>query len=46
MEDRKFRKIVIAVTAVCLALTVAHFIYAANAYEHCSIIHFVGKELW
>ena len=24
----------------------AHFIYAVYAYEHCSIIYFVGKELW
>ena len=31
---------------ICLALTVAHFIYAVYAYKHCSIIYFIGKELW
>ena len=40
-------KIALAVTlALCAALTVAHLLYAINAYQHCSIIYFIGKELW
>lgn len=46
MKDRTFSIILFLVIFVCLALTVAHFIYAIYAYEHCSIIYFIGKELW
>lgn len=46
MSNRTFSIILIAVIAICLVLTVAHFVYAIYAYEHCSIIWFVGKELW
>ena len=30
----------------CLLLTAAHFLYAAYAYEHASIIQFIARELW
>lgn len=46
MKDRTFYIILLSVIAVCLLLTVAHFIYAVYAYQHCSIIYFIGKELW
>lgn len=46
MKDRAFLIVLFSVIGVCLALTVAHFIYAIYAYEHCSIIYFIGKELW
>ena len=46
MKDSVFIKILIAVVAVCLMVTVAHFIYAIYAYNHCSIIYFIAKELW
>lgn len=46
MKDRTFYIILFSVVAVCVLLTVAHFAYAAYAYQHCSIIYFVGKELW
>ncbi|MBQ8748145.1 MAG: hypothetical protein IJZ08_09830 [Clostridia bacterium] len=46
MNDKLFLKVLIAVLAVCLILTAVHFIYAADAYSRCSIIHFIGKELW
>lgn len=46
MKTRTFWIVFLSALAVCLALTVAHFIYAAYAYEHCSIIYFVGEELW
>ena len=46
MKDRTFTTILFSVIGVCLALTVAHFVYAIYAYEHCSIIYFIGKELW
>ena len=35
-----------AVVAICIVLTVAHLIYDIYAYQHCSIIYFVAKELW
>lgn len=46
MKNRLFYGILLTVTVLCLALTAAHFIYAINAYQHCSIIYFIGKELW
>ncbi len=46
MKNRTFAIILFAVIGLCLAATVAHFIYAVYAYEHCSIIYFIGKELW
>ena len=46
MKRRTFLIILISVVAVCLALTVAHFVYAAWAYDRSSIIYFIGKELW
>lgn len=46
MKNKIYYNVLIAVVAVCLVLTVAHLIYAINAYEHCSIIYFIAKELW
>ena len=46
MKQKTFFRVLIALTAVCIALSVAHFIYAAIAYQHCSIIYFIVKELW
>lgn len=46
MKSRVFTKILICVIAVCLLLTIAHVIYAAYAYQHCSIIQFIARELW
>lgn len=46
MRDRIFRNILIAVLATCLFLTIAHLIYVIDAYQRCSIIYFIAKELW
>ena len=46
MRDRTFLIVLFALLGVCLALTAAHLIYAVYAYRHCSIIYFIGKELW
>lgn len=46
MSNKLFVKLLIAVLAICLVLTVAHLVYAIYAYQHCSIIYFIGKELW
>lgn len=46
MSDKLFLKLLIAVLAVCVIGTLSHFIYAIDAYQHCSIIYFIGKELW
>lgn len=46
MKERKFYIVLLSVIGICLALTIAHFVYAVYAYEHCSIIYFIGKELW
>ena len=46
MKNKTFFIALFAVLAVCLLLTAAHMIYAAYAYRHCSIIYFIGKELW
>jgi len=39
-------RVLAAVIAVCFIATAAHFVYAIDAYQHCSIIYFIGKELW
>ena len=46
MKARTYTIVLCSVIGVCLALTIAHFIYAIYAYRHCSIIYFIGKELW
>ena len=46
MKNRTFFIVLLSVISVCLAVTVAHFIYAVYAYQHCSIIYFIAKELW
>jgi len=46
MKKRTFLIVLFSVMALCIALTVAHVAYAAYAYKHCSIIYFIGKELW
>ena len=46
MKTETFNKILIAVLALCILLTAAHVVYAVWAYQHCSIIYFIGKELW
>ena len=46
MKTKTFAKILIAVLALCIILTAAHVIYAIWAYQHCSIIYFIGGELW
>lgn len=46
MKERTFKVVLLAVLAVCLVLTVAHFAYAVYAYDHSSIIQFIAKELW
>lgn len=46
MTERNFFRILIAVIAVCAVLTAVHLIYDFYAYQHCSIIYFIAKELW
>ena len=46
MKTDIYTKIIIAVLAICVLLTAAHVIYAVWAYQHCSIIYFIGGELW
>lgn len=46
MSHSAYRKLLIGVVAVCALLTLAHLIWAIHAYEHCSIIYFIGEELW
>ena len=46
MEDRIFRRLLLAVTGVCTFLTAAHLAWAVWAYGHCSIITFIAKEPW
>ncbi|MBO5110979.1 MAG: hypothetical protein J6D21_09715 [Clostridia bacterium] len=46
MKERTYRILLGVVLGLCLAVTVGHLIYAVYAYQHCSIIYFIGKELW
>ena len=45
-KEKTYRRILLCILGACLALTAAHIIYAVYAYRHCSIIYFIGKELW
>ena len=45
MKDKTFLVVLLFVIILCLAVTVAHFCYTVYAYEHCSIIYFIGEEL-
>ena len=46
MSEKTFRIILCIAVLICASLTVMHFVYAFNAYRSCSIIYFIGKELW
>lgn len=46
MNKKIFHRVLIALIAVCLFLTVAHFAYDVFAYRHASVIYFIAKELW
>ena len=46
MNEKTFTCVFIAVLAVCLLTTAAHAVYAIDAYQRCSIIYFIGEELW
>lgn len=46
MKERTFRILLYTLIGLCFAFTLAHVIYAVYAYEHCSIIYFIGRELW
>ncbi len=46
MKDRTFSVILYTVVGICALLTVAHLVYAIYAYQHCSIIEFIARELW
>lgn len=46
MKPRTFTILLMVLIALGLVLTLAHAIYAVYAYQHCSIIYFIAKELW
>jgi hypothetical protein len=46
MKDKTFLIVLAAMVALLTVATVAHLRYMFYAYEHCSIIYFIGKELW
>ena len=46
MKDRTYLRVLLCVIGLCLVLTLAHMVYAVYAYQHCSIIEFIARELW
>ena len=46
MKDSTYIKLLFLAVGICLILTLVHFAYIVYAYQHCSIIEFVAKELW
>ena len=46
MRESVFFRILTALLVICVLATAAHIAYAADAYQRCSIIYFVGEELW
>ena len=46
MPDRTFRVALAIALGIGVLLTLAHFAYAVYAYDHCSILYFIGMEPW
>ena len=46
MKNRTFIILLSFAVALCALLTVVHLHYIFYAYQHCSIIYFIGRELW
>ena len=46
MKDRTFLTVLVTLVTLCLLFTIGHVIYTIYAYQHCSIIEFIAKELW
>jgi len=46
MQEKLFYRILLAVVILGLLVTLCHLAYCIYAYQHCSIIYFIGKELW
>jgi len=46
MKNSTFIKVLYMVLIICVLLTIVHLVYAVYAYQHCSIIQFIAKELW
>jgi len=46
MKKRWFEILLGTVTGLGILATIAHLIYIIRAYQHCSIIQFIARELW
>lgn len=46
MKSKTFLTLALTIIGLCLLFTILHMVYAIYAYQHCSIIYFIGKELW
>lgn len=46
MNEKLFKRLFIAMIAICSVATVAHLLYAIFAYQNASIIAFIAGELW
>ena len=46
MNEKTFMRLMTALVVIGAAVTLAHLAYAVYAYQHCSIIYFIAKELW
>lgn len=46
MDEKKYSRLVYWLLGVCSALTMGHLAYVVYAYERCSIVQFIAKELW
>lgn len=46
MEEKTFRRLLIVLLLLGIALTGWHLAYLVKAYQHCSIIYFIGSEIW
>lgn len=46
MKKKTFLILLVSLTALCTALTIAHAVYAVDAYDRSSIIEFIARELW
>lgn len=46
MKTSLFRILLFSILTLGVVCTLVHFFYVLFAYQRCSIIYFIGKELW
>lgn len=46
MKDKTYYIVLYIVSVLCVLFTLGHALYDVYAYNHSSIIYFIGSEIW